>query len=138
MAPMVRFFFLVLCAFVSQQQLTAQQSTPTPSQQPLTSSSTIVLVPVMVKDRSGDTVLSLTSEDFAVTDDGVPQKIRVQDGADQQPLALVIVAQNGGVGTDHLRDYGDLDPILDAVVGAVPHKIAVVSFDSQPRTVQRF
>jgi VWFA-related protein len=119
-------------------QRESSPSSPPQSQQPLTSSSTIVLVPVMVKDRSGDTVLSLTSEDFAVTDDGVPQKIRVQDGADQQPLALVIVAQNGGVGTDHLRDYGDLDPILDAVVGAVPHKIAVVSFDSQPRTVQRF
>jgi VWFA-related protein len=92
----------------------------------------------MVKDHSGDTVLSLTSQDFSVTDDGVPQKIRVQEDADQQPLALVIVAQNGGVGTDHLRDYSGLDPILDAVVGAVPHKIAVVSFDSQPRTVQRF
>jgi VWFA-related protein len=108
------------------------------SQQPLTSSSTVVLVPVMVKDHSGDTVLSLTSEDFAVTDDGIPQKIRMQDGADQEPLALVIVAQNGGVGTDHLRDYSGLDPILEAVIGAVPHKVAVVSFDSRPQTVQRF
>ena len=92
----------------------------------------------MVKDHSGEAVLSLTAENFSVTDDGVPQKIRVQEDADQQPLALVIVAQNGGVGTDHLRDYSELGPVLDAVVGAVPHKIAVVSFDSQPRTVQRF
>jgi VWFA-related protein len=130
--------FASLILVLSAGLIALEEKASAQSQQPLTSSSTIVLVPVMVKDRSGEAVLSLTAENFSVTDDGVPQKIRVQEDADQQPLALVIVAQNGGVGTDHLRDYSDLDPILDAVVGAVPHKIAVVSFDSQPRTVQRF
>jgi VWFA-related protein len=135
------FLTLAIAAAAQGQNTPQQQTTPAhspQSQQPLTSSSTVVLVPVMVKDRSGDTVISLTSEDFTVTDDGIPQKIRVQEDADQQPLALVIVAQNGGVGTDHLRDYSSLDAVLDAVIGAVPHKVAVVSFDSQPRTVQRF
>ena len=50
----------------------------------------------------------------------------------------MIVAQTGGVGVDHIRDYSDLDAVLDAVIGAVPHKVAVVAFDSSPHDVQRF
>jgi VWFA-related protein len=50
----------------------------------------------------------------------------------------VIVAQTGGVGVDHIHDYSDLDAVLDALIGAVQHRVAVVSFDSQPHDVQRF
>ena len=120
----------------------SQQSAPPPppqTTQALTSQSTLVLVPVIVKQRdSNEAVYGLTSENFSVTDDGVPQKIHLQSDPDLQPLALVIVAQTGGVGVDHIRDYSDLDAVLDAVIGAVPHKVAVVSFDSQPHDVQRF
>jgi VWFA-related protein len=118
----------------------AQAESPLPQfQQPLTSQTNIVLVPVLVRQHdSNEAVFSLGSQDFSVTDDGVPQKIHLQSDPDLQPLALVIVAQTGGVGVDHIRDYSDLDAVLDAVIGAVPHKVAVVSFDSQPHDVQRF
>lgn len=96
-------------------------------------------MPVLIRQRdSNEAVFSLGSKDFTVTDDGVPQKVRLQEDPDLQPLALVIVAQTGGVGTDHIHDYSDLDAVLDALIGAVPHRVAVVSFDSQPHDVQRF
>jgi VWFA-related protein len=117
----------------------ASEKPPQQTSQALTSQSTLVLVPVLVRQHdSSEAVFSLGSQDFTVTDDGVPQKIRLQEDPDLQPLALVIVAQTGGVGIDHIHDYSDLDAILDALIGAVPHKVAVVSFDSQPHDVQRF
>jgi VWFA-related protein len=95
-------------------------------------------VPVLVRQHDGEAVFSLTAENFSVTDDGVPQKVRLQEDPDLQPLALVIVAQTGGVGTDHIRDYSGLDGVLDALIGAVRHRVAVVNFDSQPHIVQPF
>jgi VWFA-related protein len=130
----------VLTGYLGAPPVSAQQSAPPPPQtsQALTSQSTLVLVPVIVKQHDGEAVFGLTSENFTVTDDGVPQKIHLQSDPDLQPLALVIVAQTGGVGVDHIKDYSDLDAVLDALIGAVPHKVAVVSFDSQPHDVQRF
>ena len=117
----------------------AATAPPPQTSQALTSQSTLVLVPVLVRQHdSNEAVFSLGSQDFTVTDDGVPQKIHLQSDPDLQPLALVIVAQTGGVGVDHIRDYSDLDAVLDAVIGAVPHKVAVVAFDSSPHDVQRF
>ncbi len=112
---------------------------PPQTSQALTSRSTVVLVPVLVRQRdSNEAIFSLGSKDFTVTDDGVAQKVHLQDEPDLQPLALVIVAQTGGMGVDHIKDYSDLDAVLDALIGAVQHRVAVVSFDSQPHDVQRF
>ena len=116
-----------------------QQSPPPQTSQALTSQSTLVLVPVLVRQHdSNEAIFSLGSQDFTVTDDGVPQRVRLQSDPDLQPLALVIVAQTGGIGVDHIKDYSDLDAVLDALIGAVQHRVAVVSFDSQPHDVQRF
>jgi len=100
--------------------------------------SNLVLVPAMVKTKGGDVVFTLTADDFIVTDDGIPQQLRLEDDTDSQPLALVIVVEVGGSGARHLDDYQHLGAILDAVVGAVPHRVAVVGFDSTPKLLQRF
>ena len=98
----------------------------------LTVRSTLVLVPAIVKTKAGELVFSLTADDFVLTDDGVPQPLRLEEDTDAQPLALAVVVETGGAGATHLRDYQDLDATLDAVVGNVQHRVAVVSFDSQP------
>lgn len=98
----------------------------------------LVIVPTLVKTKKGDVVFSLSGEDFSVTDDGVPQRVQLDTDADAQPLALVIVAQTGGQGAVHLEDYGGLESVLEAIIGAVPHEISVVSFDSQVHLEQGF
>jgi VWFA-related protein len=122
--------------------LLAQAPATAPDEPPQDSTfsvrSSIVLVPTMVKTKKGDVVFTLTADDFIITDDGVPQKLRLEEDTDSQPLALVIVAEVGGSGVDHLDQYRDLGPILDAVVGGVPHKVAVVGFDSRPILQQDF
>ena len=119
----------------------AQSSTPPSagSQVPaLSVRSNLVLVPALVKTKSGELVFALTADDFILTDNGVPQALRLEPDTDQQPVALAIIVQTGGHGASHLGDYRDLDAVLDAVVGNVEHHIAVVTFDSKPRLVQDF
>jgi VWFA-related protein len=100
--------------------------------------SDVVLVPTLVKNKAGDAVLALTVDDFLLTDNGAPQTLRLEPDLDALPLALVVIVQTGGQGAAHLDDYGNLAPVLDAVIGAVPHRVAVVAFDSEPRLVLDF
>ena len=112
---------------------------PAPAQQTtLTVRSNLVEVPVIVKTKSGQNVYELTARDFLLTDNGVPQRLTLDPDTDSQPLALAIVVETGGAGSRHLADYGDLGPVLDALIGNVPHHVAVVSFDSAPHLLLPF
>ena len=112
---------------------------PAPAQQTtLTVRSNLVEVPVLVKTKSGQNVYELTARDFLLTDNGVPQRLTLDPDTDSQPLALAIVVETGGAGARHLADYSDLDSVLDALIGNVPHHVAVVSFDSAPHLLLPF
>lgn len=75
-----------------------------------------MLVPALVRDKGNKLVFSLSANDFALTDDGIPQKLRLEQETDGEPLALVV----------------------DIEVGGVQHKVAVVGYDSSPVLVQDF
>jgi VWFA-related protein len=100
--------------------------------------STLVVVPALVKTKSGSLVFTLKADDFTVKDDGVVQKLRLEEDTDSQPLAMVVVVEVGGDGVGHLADYQHLGPLLDAIIGNVPHRVAVVDFDSEPELLQGF
>ena len=104
----------------------------------ITVRSNLVLVPVLVKNKSGEPVLSLTANDFIVTDNGAPQSVRLELDTDSQPLALAVIVQTGREGAIHLTDYENLGTLLDAVIGHVPHHVAVIGFDSAPHLEQDF
>jgi VWFA-related protein len=100
--------------------------------------SDLVLVPAFVKTQHGELVFSLKADDFALTDDGISQKLFLEPDTDSQPLALAVVVQTGGLGASHLEDYRGLEAGLEAVIGAVPYLISVVSFDSHAHLEQEF
>jgi VWFA-related protein len=114
----------------------AQQAEDAPSV--FTVRSTLVQVPVQVKTKSGKNVFALTADNFLLTDNGIPQSIALDDDAGAQPLALAIVVETGGAGAQHLADYRDLGPILDAIIGNVDHRVAVIALDSTPHLLQPF
>jgi len=104
----------------------------------LTVRSSLVIVPALVKTKSGQLVFTLKADDFIVKDDGIPQKLQIEDDTDSQPLALVIVVEVGGDGIQYLDEYHNLGPLLDAIIGNVPHRIALVDFDSEPELLHGF
>lgn len=130
-----------LSAQTSQAPSIAAQ-TAKPATSILSTRSTLVLTPALVRNKSGDLVFTLTAEDFVLTDDGVPQKLNLEQDADGQPLALVVVIEIGGAGAREFSQFRSiappLAPMLAAIVGNVPHKVAVVAFDSKPTLLQSF
>ena len=104
----------------------------------LTVRSTLVQVPALVKTKAGEVVFALTAEDFFLTDDGVPQRLTLDPDTDSQPLALAICVETGGAGARHVMDYRHLDAILDALIGNVDHRVAVIGFDSAPHLLLPF
>jgi VWFA-related protein len=116
--------------------LCAQQNESAPPA--LTVRTTLVMVPALVTTKAGKVVFELTADDFVVTDNGVPQKVALDPDTDSQPLALAIVVETGGAGAPHLGDYRELDPILDAFIGNIEHRVALIGFDSAPHLVMPF
>src|SRR5665213_1140988 len=98
----------------------------------ITVRSSLVVVPALVRTKSGQLVYTLKADDFILTDDGIEQPLHLEQDTGDQPLALVIVVQTGGYGAAHLDQYRNLGPMLDNLVGNIEHKVAVVGFDSTP------
>lgn len=128
-------FLLPLSVAAFACSLCAQMPVP---QRPLTSRSTLVLVPAFVHEKNGEPVYTLSAADFVLTDNGKPQTLRLEEDSGDQPLALVIALEVGGAGTREYDKLGALVPMLEALLGGVPHRIAVVGFDSKPTLVQPF
>ncbi len=129
---------MVLLSGVAASAQTNTPSSPGSQVTALSVRSNLVLVPALVKTKGGELVFALTADDFTLTDNGVPQPLLLEPDTDLQPVALAIIVQTGGGGASHLGDYRDLDAVLDAVVGNVPHRVAVITFDSTPRLVTDF
>jgi VWFA-related protein len=129
---------VTLAAFTACAAAQTAETEPIPQDSVISVRSTLVVVPALVKTKSGELVFTLKADDFTVKDDGVPQTLRMEENTDAQPLAMVVVVETGGDGVAHLKDYRNLGPLLDAIVGNVPHRIAVVGFDSEPTLLQDF
>jgi VWFA-related protein len=135
MKPITPLALLLAPALLAQ---SPAQPADTPQASTITVNSTLVVVPALVKTRSGELVYTLKADDFLLTDDGVPQKLRLDEDTGSQPLALVLCVQTGGDGASHLQDYRNLSPLLDALLGGVQHKVAVVGFDANPVLLHGF
>ena len=72
--------------------MAGQQSGPplNDAQARITVNSNLVVLPVTVKDRSGEMIPDLTREDFRIFEDNVEQKIDVFS-AEAFPLSMVIL-----------------------------------------------
>lgn len=126
---------LVLSGAKAQDLVTQQDRSRPPT---LTVQSNLVEVPTLVTTKKGEVVFGLTAKDFVLSDDGVPQAVRVEPDTDSQPLALAVVVETGGVGVSHRDDYRHLGAILDGLVGGVQHRVAVIGFDSTPQLMVPF
>ena len=133
----VRFSLFVASVCLSS-ALAQTPATSAPQVPTLSSRTTLVTVPALVKTRTGEPVFTLKASDFVVTDDGVEQKTAIDEDTGSEPLALVIVVETGGAGARKIDSYRHLGPSIEAVIGAVPHQVAVVQFDGAPQLALNF
>ena len=74
---------------------------------------TEVLVPTLVEKKGGGILYGLKQGDFVLEDNGVPQKIRVQEELDTAPVALVVAVEEGGMSALEFDKLAKLGPLLD-------------------------
>jgi VWFA-related protein len=75
MRKLLSTFLLLALAYASAQQTGQNKSPSEPGTFTLTVKSQLVVETVVVKDKQGKLIQGLTAQDFAITEDGVPQKI---------------------------------------------------------------
>lgn len=129
---------LLSCAMLDAQQLPPiEPPKPMPTQgsdaSTLHVTATEVLVPTLVEKRDGEVVYGLKESDFILEDNGVPQKIRVQDELDSAPVALVIAVEQGGMSVLEFDKVARLGPLLDVFLTDPKSEVALMGFDSEPR-----
>jgi VWFA-related protein len=101
------------------------------------SNSTLVVVPTLVETASGDLVPNLRAADFLLTDNGVVQKVTLEE-VERQPVAVVVLMQTGGTAARQFQNYAGLTAMLDVLTGGAPHQVALVTFDSRPEGASDF
>jgi VWFA-related protein len=92
----------------------------------------------MVTSEPGSLVESLTANDFQLTDNGVEQKVSLEDAVAHQPLSVVVLMQTGGTASQQFASYAHLGTMLDYMMGSSAHQISLVTFDSQPNAIWDF
>ncbi|MFP5237280.1 MAG: VWA domain-containing protein [Acidobacteriota bacterium] len=121
----------------------AAQAPDSSAQSPILRRQTnVVIVPALVRTKTGALVYTLKADDFVLTDDGVPQKLTLDSDTGNEPLALVVLIETGGAANRQFQKYDGLvpplAPMLQSVIGGEPARIAAVKFDSRPTLVQKF
>lgn len=139
---------LLAGVFVAGAVAAAQQIPPAEPPQPMPGTSqgapTIrvttneVLVPTLVEKRDGEVVYGLTQKDFVLEDNGVPQKIRVQEEMDTAPVSLVVAVEEGGASFLEFDKLAHLGPLLDLFLSDGRGQAALVGFDSHPHLIRDF
>jgi VWFA-related protein len=97
-----------------------------------------VLVPTLVEKRDGDVIYGLKPNDFVLEDNGVPQKIRVQEEMDTAPVALVVDVEMGGMSVLEFDKLAKLGPLLDLFLADDRSLASLVGFDSKPHLIRDF
>jgi VWFA-related protein len=115
------------------------QDPPQPDHQPTFRTQTnLVLVPALVKDKSGEIVYGLQAKDFIIEDDGVEQMAHMDENADFTPLSLVIAIQLGRAAETELPRIRSLGAMLDPILSQGRNRAAIVTFDSDVELTRGF
>jgi len=107
------------------------------AQTTLHKTTTLVVVPTLVQTTDKEPVFSLTAADFVVTDNGVPQKVTLEEET-KRPLSLVVLMQTGGTARSQFVSYVNLETMLASVLGGASNRASIVNFDSRPEAASPF
>jgi hypothetical protein len=103
----------------------------------ISSATTLVAVPTLVRLPSGEFVKGLDAGHFHLLDNGIRQRVSMED-RENQPIAVAVLMQIGGEGSDQFASYRNLPQVLDSIVGNADHEIMLVTFDSHVKDTWYF
>jgi VWFA-related protein len=107
------------------------------AQSTLRTTTTLVVVPTLVQSPGNEVVFSLKAEDFVVTDNGVPQRVTLEEEM-KRPLSLVVLMQTGGVARGQFASYANLETMLAQLLGGAANRVSIVNFDSRTEAASPF
>lgn len=111
------------------------QSGTTPT---IHANATLISVPTEVQTRAGELIYGLNANQFRLEDNGVLQIPHLDDADTPERLSLAVVVQCSRGAYREAAHIRGLATMVDDLVGAAPHSVAVVSFGKDPDLVQDF
>lgn len=112
----------------------AQQQNP----YSLSTQTNLVTVPTQVTTQQGDFIYGLQGSQFVVTDNGVRQRIRLEETPEQTGLSLVVLVQCSRAASLESAKLAGLSTMIEDITGAAPHEVAVVSYGTKPSLLSNF
>jgi len=89
--------------------------------------SQLVLVPTSV-ELGKDTLYELQASQFLVEDNGVPQRVRLDETDDARPLSLVVAVQCSRSAEAEFDKIRGLPTMIEAITGDAPAEVAIIQF----------
>jgi VWFA-related protein len=83
-------------------------------------------------------IYELKPEQFVVEDNGVPQAIHLDEDTDALGLSLVVVVQCSRSAGWEFPKLAGLGSMIEAVTGAAPREVAIVTYGSAPQLLGKF
>jgi VWFA-related protein len=91
----------------------------------------VVLVPTLVRDADGKVVYGLQARDFVIEDDGVEQAPYLDEGAEAEPVSMIVAIQTGRRAWREFGREQGLNSLLSPILDQPGAQIAVLAFDSR-------
>lgn len=112
----------------------------TPAQVPYTLSTqaNVVLVPTTVEMKHGEMLYGLKASQFVVEDDGVVQKVKLDEDTDGLGLSLAVVVQCSRAAVMEAAKMTGLGTMVDEIAGGAPREVAIISYGTEPALLGDF
>lgn len=115
----------------------AQDNTQ-PSAPTINVQSNLVLVPTLVRDAKGEVLYGLKPENFVLKDNGIPQKVHLEDEAETSALSMVVVVQCSRSAWQQGENLRGLPVMVESLIGGADQETAVVTFGTDPSLLSKF
>lgn len=122
-----------LCAMVCCAQVSTEQDIPS-----LRTQANVVFVPTLVKDKAGKPIFGLQVKDFIIEDDGIEQRVSMDETEPQEAVSLVIAIQSGRSALYEFQRMKGMSAMLDQIVSQPQVQTAIVVFDNNVELAQDF
>ncbi len=98
----------------------------------------VVLVPTLVTNIAGEPIYRLSADDFSIYDNGVEQKVHLDEDVQAAQTSVVVAVEKGHSAEGTLDKVRRLGSLLYPIVGEGRGEVAVVAFDDKPELKQDF